>query len=162
MAESGQLKYHFEKTDLAALCARIVEGMRALFAARDIVLTYEAPARVPEVNIDADRIEQVVRNLLNNAHRYTPEGGRVTLRLAAEAGDVVVSVRDTGPGIGPEDLQKVFDRFYRVDPSRARRTGGSGLGLAIVKQLVEAHGGEVRAESTLGQGSTFSFRLPAL
>ena len=161
MAESGQLKYHFEKTDLSALCARIIGGMRALFASKDIALTYEAPARVPEVNIDADRIEQVLRNLLNNAHRYTPEGGAVTVKVAAEGGSLVVSVQDTGPGIGPEDLQKVFNRFYRVDPSRARRTGGSGLGLAIVKQLVEAHCGEVRAESTPGQGSTFSFRLPA-
>jgi two-component system sensor histidine kinase BaeS len=161
MAESGQLKYHFEKTDLAALCARIVEGMRALFASKNIGLAFEAPAPLPEVTADADRIAQVVRNLLNNAHRYTPEGGRVTVKLAAGADGVTVSVRDTGPGIEPEDLKKVFDRFYRVDRSRTRRTGGSGLGLAIVKQLVEAHGGEVRAESAVGEGSTFSFRLPA-
>ncbi len=161
MAESGQLKYHFEKTDLAALCARLVEGMRAWFTSKDITLTFEAAERVPEVNLDADRIEQVVRNLLNNAHRYTPEGGQVTVRLSAEPDGVMVSVKDSGPGIEPEDLPRVFDRFYRVDRSRTRRTGGSGLGLAIVKQLVEAHGGEVRAESAVGEGSTFSFRLPS-
>lgn len=160
MAESGQLQYHFQKTDPAALCDRVVEGMRALFAARDITLELEAPDRVPQVNADADRIEQVLRNLLNNARRYTPEGGKVTVKLGAAADGVEVSVKDTGPGIGPEDLARVFDRFYRVDPSRARRTGGSGLGLAIVRQLVEAHGGKAWAASTPGEGSTFSFRLP--
>jgi two-component system sensor histidine kinase BaeS len=160
MAESGQLQYHFEPTDLAALCARIAESVRALFTSRNITLAFDKPAGVPAVSADADRIEQAIRNLLNNAHRYTPEGGRVTLHLAAEPGGVTVSVKDTGPGIEPDDLSRVFDRFYRVDPSRARRTGGSGLGLAIVKQLVEAHGGRVRAESAVGQGSTFSFTLP--
>jgi signal transduction histidine kinase len=161
MAESGQLQFSFAPTDLAALCSRVVEGMRALFAGKNIALEFEPQAGVPSVNADADRIEQVVRNLLNNAHRYTPEDGRVTLRLAAGGNGAVVSVADTGPGIGPEDLNRVFDRFYRVDRSRTRATGGSGLGLAIVKQLVEAHGGDVWAESVIGRGSTFSFRLPA-
>ena len=99
-------------------------------------------------------------NLLENAVVNTPEGGAVTASVTLEAETVSVSVTDTGPGIAPEDLERVFDRFYRVDPSRARATGGAGLGLTIARQLVEAHGGSIRVESEPGKGATFGFSLP--
>jgi signal transduction histidine kinase len=102
----------------------------------------------------------VLRNLIDNALRYTPAGGRVSVTARPQGRGVTVAVADTGAGIAPEDLPHVFDRFYRADGSRARATGGSGLGLAIVKQLVEAHGGRVWAESEPGRGSVFSFALP--
>ncbi len=103
-------------------------------------------------------------NLVSNAVRHTPRGGRVTLRayaVDAGGGTVLVEVADTGSGIPARDLPHVFDRFWRAEKSRSRRTGGSGLGLAIVRKLVEAHGGTVEAASTEGEGSTFVLRLPA-
>jgi signal transduction histidine kinase len=112
--------------------------------------------------VDADRIAQVIRNLLSNALRHTPAGGRVTVTCRNDkTQSLLITVSDTGEGIPPDDLPFVFDRFYRADKSRSRASGGSGIGLAIVKQLVEAHGGKVRAESQSGQGTTFGFTLPS-
>jgi signal transduction histidine kinase len=102
----------------------------------------------------------VLRNLINNALDYTPAGGRVCTQAKVDGAFVRVAVKDTGPGIEPENLPYLFERFYRPDPSRTRFTGGSGLGLAIVKQLVEAQGGQVGVESQPGTGSTFYFTLP--
>ncbi|WP_282690790.1 ATP-binding protein, partial [Streptomyces sp. CC216C] len=139
----------------------------------------------PALSADPVRLRQAVGNLVSNAVRHTPEGGRVTLRVyvagrdasgpyapgpnASEegrgtavtgGGTVVIEVSDTGSGIPADDLPHVFDRFWRAEKSRSRRTGGSGLGLAIVRKLVEAHGGTVEATSTEGEGSTFTLRLP--
>ncbi len=160
LAESGQLEFHPRATDLKKLSSRVVEGMRTQFASKNIDLELEAPDSLAQALVDPDRIEQAIRNLLSNAYRYTPEGGHVMVRLVTDREGVVASVADTGMGIAPEDLPRVFERFYRVDRSRTRRTGGSGLGLAIVKQLVEAQGGHVWATSQAGKGSTFFFRLP--
>jgi signal transduction histidine kinase len=102
----------------------------------------------------------VLRNLLDNAITHTPAGGTIRIAARANAGEVEMSVMDTGAGIDPQHLPHIFDRFYRADGSRARSTGGAGLGLAIVKQLVELHGGRVWAESTPGHGATFHFTLP--
>lgn len=120
---------------------------------------------LPVVNADADRVWQVMGNLLSNALRHTPRGGRATLRAALAANDrtsLRVEVIDMGCGIAAEDLPYVFDRFYRADKSRSRSCGGSSIGLTIVKQSVEAHGGAVRVESRIGKGSTLFFTLPAL
>ncbi len=107
------------------------------------------------------RIAQVVGNLLENAISYTPEGGQVSVAASlSESGLAKISVADTGVGIPEEDLPNIFDRFYRVDPSRTRATGAAGLGLTIAKGLVEAHGGAIYAESAPGQGSRFTFDLP--
>ena len=111
---------------------------------------------------DAARIAQVTGNLIENAVFQTPEGGGVRLSAEAEEGSVRVAVEDTGPGIEPGELERIFDRFYRVDPSRTRATGGAGLGLTIARQLVEAHGGVIYAQSTPGVGSRFVFELPAV
>ena len=160
LAESGQLRFHSRDTDLKDLFSRVIEGFQTQFASKNVELALEAPDELVLVMADPDRIEQVVRNLLNNAYHYTSEGGRVTVRLVPEGSGITASVTDTGVGIPPENLPHIFDRFYRVDRSRARTTGGSGLGLAIVKQLVEAQGGRVSATSQVGKGSTFSFYLP--
>jgi signal transduction histidine kinase len=102
----------------------------------------------------------LARNLIDNAIRYTPEGGRVEVRVRVEGDHAVLSVSDTGIGIPQRDLPRIFERFYRVDRARSRETGGTGLGLAIVKHVAENHGGEVTVTSELAAGSTFEVRLP--
>ena len=106
------------------------------------------------------RLEQALQNLAANALRHTPKGGRVALNAALEDGAIVVTVSDTGSGIAPEHLAHVFDRFYKVDPSRAGQAAGSGLGLSIVKAIVERHGGRITAASQAGGGTTFTLKFP--
>jgi signal transduction histidine kinase len=149
-AEAGALKLERHETDLVALIHRVVEKIKVQAQQKDINLDIETPENPPRISIDADRITQVLNNLIGNALRYTPENGKITVSAAkspGSAGTIQISVTDTGSGIDPEALPFVFDRFYRADQSRARNSGGSGLGLAIVKQLVEAHGGKVEAIS---------------
>jgi two-component system OmpR family sensor kinase/two-component system sensor histidine kinase BaeS len=143
----------------------LAEAASAAFApaAQDKAVAFQcvvAP-NLPEIDVDADRLKQVLLNLLGNALRHTTSGHEITLRLEARESDVVFSVADTGEGIAAEDLPHVFDRFYRAEKSRSRASGGSGLGLAISRGIVEAHGGLIWAESTVGQGSHFSFTIPA-
>jgi len=114
---------------------------------------------LPPVNADEDLVGQVLINLIDNAIKYTPDGGRVIVRVKRQGDRIITSVTDTGPGIPEESLPRLFERFYRVDKARSRELGGTGLGLAIVKHIVESHGGEVFVESTLGKGSTFGFSL---
>ncbi|MEJ2562784.1 MAG: sensor histidine kinase [Anaerolineales bacterium] len=115
----------------------------------------------PQVTVDAERMAQVLDNLLNNALRYTPEGGTITLYAGASEDGVEMRVTDSGPGIEAQELPNVFNRFYRGDKSRQRETGGSGLGLAIAKSIVELHGGRIRVESEPGQGASFVIWLAA-
>ncbi len=164
LAEAGQLKLQPAPTDVAALARRTVESLRTVGDARGVALTLDLPGEPPVLNVDGDRIAQVLRNLLENAIRHSPPGGEVRLSLAPEAspsGGLRVTVSDQGPGIPAEELDLVFERFYRSDPSRSRSTGGAGLGLAIVKLLVEAHGGRVWAESEPGRGARFILTIPA-
>ncbi len=131
------------------------------FADKGIVLEYDVSEQLPQVRADADRVEQVLTNLVGNALQYTAAGGRVTIKAARLDAAIQFSVQDTGVGLTPDDLTKIFQRFYRVDKSRARASGGSGIGLTIAQHIVEAHGGQIWAESPgLNQGSTFSFTLP--
>lgn len=123
-----------------------------------LAMEIKCPDDLPLVQADANRIQQVVVNLLHNAIKFTPEGGRVKLSATYQAGDIVFSVSDTGIGIPPDDLPRIFERFYKAD--RARATSGTGLGLAIARHLVEAHGGKIWAESELGKGSSFFFTIP--
>jgi len=113
------------------------------------------------VEADAHRVDQMLVNLIENAIKYTPSGGAVTVLTWRRDAEVGVTVSDTGPGIPPEDLDHVFDRFFRVDEARRRTSGGSGLGLAICREIVEAHGGRIWVESEAGRGSAFSLALPA-
>jgi signal transduction histidine kinase len=133
-------------------------------AAREkgVVLEVALPAQLPPLVGDADRLVQVFTNVIDNALKHTPAGGRITLSAAAGA-PVEISVADTGSGIPREDLSRIFERFYQVDKSRpASERRGLGLGLAITREIVEAHGGSLRVESQVGQGSRFTVRLPAL
>jgi len=125
-------------------------------------LTAEYPHDLPFVRGDLGMIERVLANLIENAMRYTPQGGRVAVTLAHEGGRVRVRVADTGPGIPGEDLPHLFERFYRVDKSRARHSGGSGLGLAIARHILELHGNRIYVERTSPAGTVFVFELTAL
>lgn len=156
--ETGRELFRFEVADLRVL----IEETRSVFAAHSARhrLTVEIPHLLPPARMDADRIRQVLANLVANAIKFSPEGGPVTIGAYAADGRLVCWVRDQGIGIGPESIGKLFTRFFRVDNTETRRIGGAGLGLELVKRLVEAHQGEVWVESALGQGSTFFFALP--
>ena len=173
--EAGALQLNLSPVKVDELLQSSVEAVRPRADAKGVNLSLDVDASLPTLNLDATRISQVIGNLLENAITHTPEGGRVTVsaRVLRQAQDerggvevderevVEVTVADTGPGIAPEELSRIFDRFYRADPSRDRSTGGAGLGLTIARRLVEAHGGAVEAQSELGRGSRFILRLPA-
>ncbi|WP_240809765.1 cell wall metabolism sensor histidine kinase WalK [Actinomadura sp. WMMA1423] len=159
LADVGKLRLHPEPVDVADLVEQIATVYRAAAEAAELTLTAEVNGR-PHLDADPVRLRQAVGNLLANAVRYTPAGGRVSLRARADGDDVLIEVADTGPGIAPEHLPHVFDRFWRAEKSRSRQTGGSGLGLAIVRQLAEAHGGSAAVRSEPGRGATFVLRLP--
>ena len=160
-AEAGQVPIHRRQVVVRDLIETAVARLRPQFEDKGVGLAAELPQGLLRVLADPDRIGQVLTNLLGNALQYTPAGGTVTVRAGREGGRVAVAVADTGIGIAAEHLPHVFDRFYRVDRSRARASGGSGIGLTIVRHLVEAHGGSIRAESAgPGRGSTFTVILP--
>ncbi len=162
LAESGQLKLERVKTNVVELITRAVEPFRLQAQSSKVELNLELASSLPSIELDVDRITQVIRNLLSNALRHTPAGGQVRVTCKSDRPhELFITVSDNGEGISPDDLPFVFDRFYRADKSRSRASGGSGIGLAIVKQLVEAHGGKVWVESQPGQGATFGFTLPS-
>jgi len=162
LAEAGQLRLERRPTELAPVVWKAVEAIQPQAAASEITLRVDLPEGLPLVDVDPERVGQVLRNLLDNALTHTPAGGKIAVTAGASGRWVEVSVQDTGDGITAEDLPHVFERFYRADKSRSRATGGAGLGLAIARQLVEAHGGEIGAQSdgVPGRGTRFSFRLP--
>ncbi|MET7578468.1 HAMP domain-containing sensor histidine kinase [Streptomyces microflavus] len=166
-ADAGVLRLHPEPVPVEELLGQVAAAHQARAETAGVTLTVVAGA-APVLHADPVRLRQAVGNLVSNAVRHTPAGGKVTLRAYGEgpgsgAGPevVVIEVADTGTGIPAADLPYVFDRFWRAEKSRSRRTGGSGLGLAIVRKLAEAHGGTAGATSTEGQGSAFTLRLPA-
>lgn len=159
LGDAGQLKLDRTQASLGEIVERSGSAMAARAAERGVALAVTAEA-TPEMELDVSRIDQVMRNLLENAIRHTPEGGMVTVLCEQRDNDAVVTVEDSGPGIEPEHLPFIFERFYRVDTSRTRRTGGSGLGLAIARQIVEAHGGRISAENRAEGGARFTFELP--
>jgi signal transduction histidine kinase len=160
-ADAGELKLNRQPVEPAELLRQTAAAFEHQAAQKGVRLEVAADGAEPAVVwADELRLAQVLDNLLSNALRHTPAGGQVRLGLTRQPSAVTLTVQDTGPGIPPEDLPRVFERFYRADRSRSE-DGASGLGLAIAKALVEAHGGSLEARSTLGQGSTFSMRLPA-
>jgi two-component system sensor histidine kinase BaeS len=160
VADAGELRLSKERVNVADLLAQVATAHRGGAEAADVTLVTRAEGE-PELLTDPVRLRQAVGNLVSNAVRHTPTGGTVSLLARGEGDEVVIDVADTGSGIAAEDLPLVFERFWRVEKSRSRRTGGSGLGLPIVRKLVEAHDGSVTATSTLGKGSVFTLRLPA-
>jgi two-component system phosphate regulon sensor histidine kinase PhoR len=159
--ESGSWTPNPVSVDLAAVAADVMTAARDAAGAKGVRLEASIHPRAREICADPTAIRQVLGNLVENAVRYTTTGHVAIFSLAREDGGVTVGVRDTGSGIAPEHLSRIFERFYRVDPGRSREEGGTGLGLSIVKHLIEAHGGTVRAESTVGVGTTISIHLPA-
>jgi len=160
-ADAGQLKLNRQPISPQELLRQAFAAFEYQAAQKGVSLEMQLNGALPAITIDESRIAQVLGNLLSNALRYTPSGGRVTLAAAAPDGDrVTLTVQDTGPGIAPEDLPFIFNRFYRADKSRAEENGESGLGLAISKALVEAHGGQIEAQSALEKGMTFVIHLP--
>jgi signal transduction histidine kinase len=127
---------------------------------KNIILETDIASDLPPVQVDPERLMQVMTNLVDNAIRYNTNGSRVIVAVRPAKGHIELSVSDNGPGIPPEDIPHLFERFWRAEKSRNRATGGSGLGLAIVKQLIEAHHGEVQVESQTGSGTRFTIRLP--
>ena len=160
LLEAGQLQPEFGLLDITQLLRQIVGKSKPLASEKNINLHIATDDRLPAVWADADMVNQMVYNLVLNAIKYTPEGGQITILAAAESGVVEITVTDTGIGIAQDETEHVFDYFYRVDSSRSKASGGTGLGLALVKQMVLAHGGKIKAESQLGQGSTFAVLLP--
>jgi signal transduction histidine kinase len=156
-AEAGVLRLHRERVDPVALAKDAAAAFRSRADRAGVGLDCQAPAPVPEVDVDPMRIGEVLANLLTNAIRHTPRGGSVRVVVEPDPAGVAVAVADTGPGIDPRDLPHVFGRFVKSADS-----GGAGLGLAIARSLVEAHGGRISAASVPGQGTTMRFVLPAV
>jgi len=160
LLEAGEMRLERRSINFPQLLARVADAFRPSAEAKGVSLVTRLQENVLSVNGDTDRLTQVLHNLLSNALRFTPSGGQITVELKRQASDVICSVSDTGPGIAPQDLPWVFERFWRADKSRDRKSGGTGLGLSIAKKLVEAHGGQLGVQSTLGHGATFVIHLP--
>lgn len=157
--ESKRVTLDMRPVDLGTLVADTVDRLRPLAQSSRLALLPLAPPGII-VAADADRLQQVLTNLIDNALKFTPPGGHVEVRVETQNGEVAVSVADSGTGIRPEDVPHVFERFYRADRSRTRGSGGTGLGLAIAKHIVEAHGGRISVRSRTDEGTTFTFTLP--
>jgi len=160
LSDAGELHLNRQRISPTDLLERAAAARKSEANSKEIMLEIEPPSELPDVNIDPDRVTQVLVNLLDNALRYTPAGGMITLSATQIQEGVAIAVKDSGPGISAEDLEHLFERFYRGDKSRQREQGGSGLGLAIAKSLVESQGGRIRVESQLGEGATFIIELP--
>ena len=158
-ADAPPVVHAVEPVDLSALLPAIVTQVEPLAAARRQTITL-APLPALMVQGNEDQLIRMLLNLLDNAIRYTPPGGRIVLGWARVNGMIRISINDTGPGIAPEHMPHVFDRFYRIDRGRSRAQGGSGLGLAIAQSIAHAHGGRITLESVVAQGSTFTVIIP--
>src|SRR5207237_573789 len=149
-SDRGQLELELAPLNLRVIAEDVARRLEPLARAGQVEVSVAAPDGVPSVEADPDRVRQVLVILVDNAIKHTPPGGRVTVAVRPEPRHVAVEIADTGPGIAPEHLPRVFERFYRADASRARAAGGTGLGLAIAKALVDAHRGELAIASSPG------------
>jgi two-component system OmpR family sensor kinase/two-component system sensor histidine kinase BaeS len=162
LAEAGQLPLDPQRLDVPQLLADVRDAFACQADEAGISLVIDTPESLPPLVADPQRLGQILGNLLANALRHTPPGGEITLGAAPTTKGVRLWVADTGEGVRPEDLPRIFDRFWRADPARSHEPGvGMGLGLAIAKSLVEAHGGRIWAESQVGQGTKVSCILPS-
>ncbi len=157
--QSGRASLARDPVDLNTVIQLSVNVIKPQADEKGIIISLDVPERVPPVIGDAQRLHQALLNLLSNAVKYSPQGSQITVRARHEKNQLSVSVSDKGPGIPPEALPNIFDRFYRV-PGTERQITGTGLGLTITQQIIEAHGGEITVESELGKGTTFTFTLP--
>lgn len=161
LADAGALRLHPEQASLEDIATGSVEAARPRARSKGISFEWASTGDLPPMNVDKTRLSQVIGNLLDNAITHTPDGGRIMVSTSVASEEVTVAVSDSGDGIPAERLPHLFDRFYRVDSSRSRRTGGSGLGLAIARELTELHGGRIEVQSEPGKGATFTVHLPA-
>ena len=157
-ADAGQIPLAREPVDLGGVIEDAVEQVRPAALSKTISVAI-LPGPDVHLTADQDLLLQLVLNLLDNAMKFTPEGGSVSVSWSLDDGQVLVRVSDSGPGVPPEHLPHIFERFYRADSARTRAEGGAGLGLSISRWIAEAHGGSISAESTPGQGATFTVRL---
>lgn len=160
LADAGELSIQPQTVSPSQLLEEVASHYRFQTQTKNLTLKLDLPASLPDLELDPGRITQVLTNILDNAVRHTPAGGVITLASWRTPDGVALSIRDSGPGLPPADLERIFDRFYRADESRHRADGGSGLGLAIAKSIVQAHGGTLRAESEQGNGLTIIIILP--
>lgn len=160
LAVSGENSAHIDQVYLALLVQDVVQDFQALAAQNQIALRSNISPELPPLSGNPIHLGQLLDNLLSNAVKFTPEGGTITVRLFASETGLVLEVIDTGIGIAPEQIERIFERFYQVDGSMTRRYGGTGLGLALVKEIAEAHRGRVSVTSAVGQGSTFRVEFP--
>jgi signal transduction histidine kinase len=160
LADAGQISLERHMVDVRALVAQVVNSFEARAGDRGMKLEFVSDLPRLDAPIDSSRIIQVISNLIENAIRYAPEGGFARVSLNTNLNDIIITVRDSGAGIEPDQLERVFDRFYRTDASRSRFTGGSGLGLAIVRTMIELHGGRITVRNHPEGGAEFEVRLP--
>ncbi|MBN1770954.1 MAG: HAMP domain-containing histidine kinase, partial [Deltaproteobacteria bacterium] len=158
--DAGRTRLRFQPVEPAPFVAGLLDAVRAAAQARQLTLEAPPPAALEPVHIDPEQIEKVLLNLLGNAIKFTPPGGRITVSLDETAGFVRIAVADTGPGIPEDQRERVFERFTQVDGSSTRRHGGTGIGLALARQLVALHSGHIDLASDPGRGSTFTVWLP--
>jgi signal transduction histidine kinase len=160
LADAGELPLNKRRTDLTALCMGTLSRFEPQTRAKGLHLAGDCPERTIEANVDPERIRQILDNLMQNAIRHTPPNGAIQISLQSENHDLIIQVRDSGPGIPEAALPHLFERFYRVDKGRDRTSGGTGLGLAIARQLAEAHDGSLTAANNPEGGAVFTLHLP--
>ncbi len=160
--EIGQIKVQFVPVDIVKLIERVADVIKPLAREKGIAFEHNSSNVSLTVNADADRLYQVLINLLDNALRVTKRGGKITVDVQEKSDVINISVTDTGPGIDPNEIPLIWERFYKVNKSRTRKGSGTGLGLAISKKIIELHGGTIEVSSELGKGSTFSFKIPKI
>ncbi|MFC1936146.1 sensor histidine kinase [Chloroflexota bacterium] len=160
LSDANELELNTEPTDVISLVKHVGDQFKRQAEREGITLTVERLSSPPNLNLDPRRVSQILNNLISNALRYTPSGSEVKLEIETAAEVVLVRVRDNGPGIPPEALPHIFERFYRADPSRARHEGGTGLGLTIARRLAQAHGGELTAANQPDGGAVLTLSLP--
>lgn len=159
--ESGVVKFHFESFDVAEVVHEVVEELEHKASKRHMLIRFYYDKEKTYITFaDKEKIFRVCQNLISNSIKYNNDGGEIDVSLKIHKNQITVEVKDNGKGIPPEDLKRIFERFYRVDKSRNREKGGTGLGLAIVKHILEGHKSKISVSSTLGKGSIFSFELP--
>jgi signal transduction histidine kinase len=159
-AEAGELSLDLSMQDPLPLLKRTLAAHEPQAASQSVTLIFQADDAIPQIRIDPDRFRQILSNLLANALQHTPEEGEISVSISTREHQISISIADTGPGIPEEELDRIFERFYRRDPSRSRTTGGSGLGLSIAKSLVERQEGHITVKSKPGEGATFTIEFP--
>jgi signal transduction histidine kinase len=158
--EAKEASLELSQINLVEFLNRVTRDWAKRFVQKNLQVDLKAPAPLPSIRVDEMRLEEIVHNLLDNAVKYSREGGRIVISMFARDGEIALSVADQGIGIPAADLPRIFERFYRADRARSRELGGTGLGLSIVKHIAQLHGGRVEAESSINQGTTISVILP--